>query len=332
VTRPPLAVAGAAGPGEQALDVVTFGEAMALLLADTGVPLDQASTFRRQLAGAEATVAIGLARLGHRAGWFGRVGADGLGRAVLGELRRDGVDVSRVVVDPAAPTGVLIRDCPAGRPVEVGYYRAGSAGSRMSPEDVDPAYVGSAQILHLTGITPVLSDSAAQATRAAVAAARDAGVLVSFDPNLRRRLAEPQRAAALLRPIAADAQVLLAGLEEAELLSGRTGRERAAAWFLDQGVRCVVVKDGRRGSWASDGTRTVEQPAELVQQVDPVGAGDAYAAGFLSGWLRGLPLAELMQEASVVAALVVQAAGDVPGLPSAATRDAVLAGSDDVAR
>jgi 2-dehydro-3-deoxygluconokinase len=313
-------------------EVVTGGEAMALLLAGGGVPLAQATAFTRQVAGAESNVATGLARLGHRAGWFGRVGADGLGTAVLGELRRDGVDVSRAVVDPVAPTGLLIRDCAPGRPVEVGYHRSGSAGSRLAPGDVDPAYVAGARLLHLTGITPVLSDSAAGAARAALAAAVDAGVPVSFDPNLRRRLCPPERAVGLLRPYAAAAAVVLAGVEEAELLTGRTGRAAVAGWFLDRGARCVVLKDGPRGSWATDGSTAVEQPAVPVAVVDPVGAGDAYAAGFLSGWLRGLPLAEATREAAVVAALVLQVAGDTPGLPTAATRDAVLAGAADVAR
>src|SRR3712207_7559335 len=105
------------------LDVVTFGEAMVLLLAEPGVPLRRARTFSRQVAGAEANVAVALARLGHRVGWYGRVGADALGEAVLAALRAEGIDLSRAVVDTAAPTGLIVRDCSAARPTEVAYYR-----------------------------------------------------------------------------------------------------------------------------------------------------------------------------------------------------------------
>src|SRR4051812_3116972 len=164
------------------LDVVTFGEAMALMLAEPGVPLRRAHTFRRQVAGAESNVAVGLARLGHRVGWFGRVGADAFGDVVLATLRAEGVDVSRAVVDDTAPTGLLIRDCSAVRPTEVAYYRRGSADSRVAAPDVDPAYVAGAGWLHVSGITPVLSSSAGAATVAAVEAARDAGVRVCLDP------------------------------------------------------------------------------------------------------------------------------------------------------
>ena len=300
-----------------ALDVVTFGEAMALMLAEPGVPLRRAHTFRRQVAGAESNVAIGLARLGHRVGWFGRVGADAFGDAVLGALRAEGVDVSRAVVDPEAPTGLLARDCSAARPTEVAYYRRGSAGSRLRPSDVDAGYLGTARWLHVTGITPVLSDDAAAATRAAVEAARAAGVRVCLDPNIRRRLADPARAAALLRPLIGYADLVVAGEDEADLLG-------------DLGPGLVVIKRGGRG--ARTGAGDIEVPAFRVPAVDTVGAGDAFAAGLLSALLRDRPLAVALREASAVAALCVAAPGDTDGLPTAAERDAYLAGGADVTR
>lgn len=169
-------------------EVVTFGEAMALLLAEPGRPLDHAERFRRSIAGAESNVAVALARLGHRVGWFGRVGDDAFGRTVLRTLRGEGVDVSRARVDPAAATGLIVRDCHAERAIEVLYHRAGSAGSRLAREDIDPAWLGSARILHVTGVTAALSATALDACVAAVEAARSAGVLVSYDPNVRRKL------------------------------------------------------------------------------------------------------------------------------------------------
>jgi len=292
-------------------EVVTFGEAMVLLLAEAGVPLTEATAFRRTVAGSESNVATGLARLGHRVGWFGRVGADAFGQVVQRTLRGEGVDISRVRIDPAAPTGLLVRDAHAERPVDVLYFRATSAGSRLSTEDIDADYIGAAQLLHLTGITPVLSASARAATERAVEVARTSGVTVSFDPNIRRRLAEPERARDVLRPLAANADIVLAGADEAELLTGKPD----ATWFLDQGARLVVIKRGAAGSWATDGRSTWQQDALPVAIADPVGAGDAYATGFLSGWLTGLDVPACLQRGATLSAQVVQVVGDTEGLP-----------------
>jgi len=311
--------------------VVTFGEAMVLLLAEPGLPLAEATTYRRQVAGAESTVAVGLARLGVPVGWFGRTGDDTLGGVVLGELRREGVDVSRARTDPA-PTGLILRDCPRGRPVEVAYYRAGSAGSRLGAADVDAAYIAGAEVLHLTGLTPVLSASCLDATRAALDAAREGGAAVWFDPNLRRRLCPPEQAAPLLREVAARSDVVLAGVDEAELLTGGRTPDAMAAWFLERGARVVVLKDGAAGSRATDGGGWVRAEPPVVAVVDPVGAGDAYAAGFLAAHLDGGDLERCVRTAGAVASMVVQAPGDTPGLPTSAVLAAVLSAAVDVAR
>jgi 2-dehydro-3-deoxygluconokinase len=313
-------------------DVVTFGEAMALLLAEPGVPLRRATAFRRQVAGAESNVAVGLARLGHRVGWFGRVGADAFGDAVLATLRADGIDVSRAVVDDTAPTGLLARDCSADRPTEVAYYRRDSAGSRLRPSDVDRFYVATAGWLHVSGVTPVLSPTAAEATTAAVEAARTAGVPVCFDPNIRRRLCPPEEAVKILGPLVEYADVVVAGEDEALLLVGAGDVAEAGDRLIGRGARLVVVKRGVRGAWATDGDSRFEVPAFPVRAVDPVGAGDAFAAGLLSALLRQVPVDRALREAAAVAALCVATPGDLDGLPTAAERDAYLEGGADVTR
>jgi 2-dehydro-3-deoxygluconokinase len=318
--------------GLVSLDVVTFGEAMALLLAEPGVPLRRATAFRRQIAGAESNVAVGLARLGHRVGWFGRVGADAFGDAVLATLRAEGIDVSRAVVDDAAPTGLLARDCSADRPTEVAYYRRHSAGSRLQRSDVDNFYVATASWLHVSGVTPVLSRTAAEATTTAVEAARAAGVPVCLDPNVRRRLCPPDEAATVLRPLVGYADVIVAGEDEALLLAGAGDVTEAGDRLLARGARLVVVKRGVRGAWATDGDSRFAVPAFPVRAVDPVGAGDAFAAGLLSALLRQVPVEGALREAAAVAALCVAAPGDLDGLPTAAERDAYLEGGADVAR
>lgn len=304
-------------------DVVTFGELMVLLRADTGVPLRAATTFHRDIAGAEGNVAVGLARLGHRVTLGLRVGADAFGSGLVAACRAEGIEVV-ATVDPDRPTGLLIRDVFDDRPIEVVYHRAGSAASALTPADVPVGAIAAARVLHITGITPVLSDSAAEATAIAVAAARAAATVVCFDPNLRRRLAEPAVAAARWRPIVEQSDVVLSGAVEAALLAGRSDPDGLAAWFHERGVSVVVVKDGAAGAWASDGTRRVDQPAMRVRAVDPVGAGDAFAAGFLSDLLDGGDLSACMRSGAAVAACAVQVAGDTVGLPTRAERDRLL--------
>lgn len=303
------------------LDLVTFGESMVLFLGERDVPLAHATTFHRSVAGAESNVAIGLARLGLRAGWFGRVGGDTLGSVVVRILRGENVDVSRVVSDHQATTGTLIRDCHGERPIDVVYQRRCSAGSRLAPADVDEAYIRDATSLHVTGITPLLSKSAHAATMAAVETAVAAGRTVSFDPNVRRRLSSVDRMVAVLRQLASDSHIILAGEDEAELITGEAQRERMARWFLNRGAQVVVLKRGRHGAWATDGTSEWTQPAVPVSSVDPVGAGDGFGAGFLAARLRGHDVPTCLRHGSIVAALVVQTPGDYEGLPTAAQRD-----------
>lgn len=315
------------------LDLVTFGETMALLLAEPGVPLSEATAFRRTHAGSESNVAVGLARLGHRIGWFGRLGADALGDAVLRGIRGEGVDTTRVRRDDSAPTGLLVRDCHEQRAVDVAYYRGNSAGSRLSPADVDTDYVASAEFLHVSGITAVLSDDSQNACTAALSAAREAGRTVTLDPNIRLRLATAERFREALTPIARSADVVLTGEDEARQLSGISDGTGAAEWFLGLGARLVVVKCGADGAWATDGTRTWRQQAHPARVVDPVGAGDAFAAGFLSGLIEKAEPPECLARAASLGALVVQVAGDVEGLPRASdAAAAAIWGAGDVRR
>jgi 2-dehydro-3-deoxygluconokinase len=330
--RPP-ATGGGDQAGAEDLDLVTFGEVMVLLCAEPGRPLRSAKKFDRSLAGAESNVAIGLARLGHRAGWFGRVGDDALGRGALDTLRAEGVDLSRARVDSLAPTGILVRDVHTRRRIEVVYQRRSSAGQRVSVVDVDPLYIRSARVLHVTGIKPALGPDAARAVDEAVAMATDAGVAVSFDPNLRRRLWDDENdARQVLRRLASSAHIVLAGLAEAEFVSGKLGAAAASRWFVDQGALRVAVTLGAEGAWVTDGGTELVSPGRQVQVVDPIGAGDAFAAGFLSAWLHGEDLEECAEKGNLVAALCVTALGDFEGLPTEAELGSFRAGNDEAER
>jgi 2-dehydro-3-deoxygluconokinase len=311
------AVAGVAATGGLAMpDVVTFGESMALFRTDPAETLRTARRFTRSIAGAESNVAIGLSRLGFEAGWFGRVGDDPLGLSILDALRAEGVDVSRAIVDGAAPTGVLVRDTHAERRIDVVYARAESAGSRLSPADIDGEYLASARVLHITGITPALSPSARAATAAAVALAAEAGVTVCFDPNLRRRLwpdmAEARRA---LLPLIERSQIVLLGRAEATLLTGTEDPVAAAQWLVQHGVTTIAVKLGADGALGLRDDDSYHGTALNVHPADPIGAGDAFDAGFLSAWLGGLALSDCIDDGNLAAGLSIQVCGDIEGLP-----------------
>ncbi len=233
------------------LDVVTFGEAMVLHLAEPGVPLAAATSLRRSIAGSELNVAVGLARLGVRTGWFGLLGDDVHGRLIRGVLRAEGVDTTRVRLVPDGWTGLLVRDAHAERPVTVVYHRAGSSASTLTPDDVDPDYLGGAGTLFLSGITAVLSESARTASARAVELAAERGLTVVLDPNVRRRLGPVERTAEVLRPLAAAAHVVLAGLDEAELITGE--REPvAAARLVPAALGPARRAQGRRSRLVGD--------------------------------------------------------------------------------
>jgi 2-dehydro-3-deoxygluconokinase len=298
------------------VDLVTIGETMVLLVAEQPGPMREATTFRRYIAGAESNVAIGLSRLGHSAGWVGRVGDDEFGRAVVFRIRGEGVDTSRVIHDSDAPTGLLVRERREVGPIEQVYYRRGSAASRMLPEDLDPGYLADAKFLHLTGITPALSESCRETVFTAAEIARGAGARVVLDPNYRSKLWDRDTARSVLRDLAARTDILLPGLEEAELLTGESDAQTAARLLAELGPSTVVIKQGAHGALVLADDQLIQVPGTpLDRVVDPVGAGDAFAAGFLSGLLRGFPTWQALGLGNRCGALAMTAPGDMESLP-----------------
>lgn len=312
-------------------DVVTIGEMMVVLVAEQVGALREAATFRRHVAGAEGNVAVGLSRLGCRAGMISRVGDDEFGRAIQFRLRGEAVDVSRLVVDPEASTGVMFRERREVGPTDVIYYRRGSAASRLAPTDLDASYVRGARYLHMSGITPALSASARETVFAAAEMARAAGVQVILDPNMRFKLWTPAEATGVLRDLAARCDMILPGLDEAEMLTGEADPLAAAQNLLGLGPHTVIVKLGPRGAVMvqADGP-TWAEATPLQRVVDPVGAGDGFAAGFLAGQLRGLDAPASLALGNRCGSMATTVYSDLEGLPRweevagpAATRDVV---------
>jgi 2-dehydro-3-deoxygluconokinase len=305
--------------------VVTLGESMAVLCAPAPGPLRHAPHLTLSIGGAESNVAIGVRRLGQPSAWVGRVGADEFGRMVLERLRGEQVDVTGARTDPDAPTGLLVKEQRTPDVTRVQYYRTGSAGSRLRPDDVAAArpLIADAAVLHVTGITPLLSASAAEAVRHAVALAADAGVPVSLDVNHRTALGTPEQLRAALTPLLPQVSHLFAGEEELLLLAG-TDDEAEAVRRLGDTVPELVVKRGAhgatlyRGATPHTAAEVLHQPAVPVRAVDPVGAGDAFVAGYLAALLDGSPAPERLRLACLTGAFAVSVPSDWSGLP---TRD-----------
>jgi 2-dehydro-3-deoxygluconokinase len=313
--------------------LVTLGETMALFTSDRAGPLRHATTMRVGVAGAESNVAIGVRRLDHPAAWMGRVGADELGQLVLGRLRAERVDVDAAVLDRDAPTGLMVKEHRTADLTRVVYYRHGSAGSRLEPGDLDEARIRAARVLHLTGITPALGATARAAVRAAAEIARGAGVPVSLDVNYRAALWPPEKAAAELRDLARGCELLFAGEDEAELLVGARGDpERAAAALADLGPSQAVLRLGAKGAVAVIDGEPHRQPGLPVRAVDPVGAGDAFVAGYLAGVLDGRAGADRLRTGVACGAFAVTVSGDWEGLPTREELDLLRHGDGTVLR
>ncbi|WP_433304211.1 sugar kinase [Actinoplanes sp. CA-030573] len=306
--------------------VLTAGEVCGLLLAEPGTPLRRAQRLRRGVAGAESNVAVALARLGHNVVFCGRVGDDAAGDWIRDTLRGEGVDVSHLRTDPERPTGLIVRDCVAGRPLTVNYHRRGSAGSALSAEDLDDDVVRHASAVFVSGITAALTPQTAAFTDRLLNLAGGAAVPVLYDPNVRLRLAPAARWSDDLRRLRDRIDTILVGDSElAQLGIAEPGQ------LLSDRTHTVVVKRGARGATAiTKGGITIDVPARAVPTIDPVGAGDAFDAGFMSAQLHGQPLRDALKAGAAVASLVVSTATDLDGLPTARETEMILhsAGGD----
>ena len=303
----------------EALDVVTYGEAMTMFVAAVTGDLAQAGQFTKRIAGADLNVAIGLSRLGFKVGWMSRVGNDSFGRYVLDVLASEGIDASRVTIDERFPTGFQLKGkCDDGSDPEVEYFRKGSAASHLSLDDYVADYVLGARHLHLTGVAPAISASSRELAFHLAREMRAAGKTISFDPNLRPTL-WPSRAAMVegLNALAAQADWVLPGIGEGEILTGYTKAEDIAQFYLDRGAKGVIVKLGAQGAYyrtASDSGIVAAQRVENV--VDTVGAGDGFAVGVVSALLEGRTLPQAVARGNRIGGLAIQVIGDSEGLPT----------------
>ncbi|AUZ36462.1 sugar kinase [Arthrobacter sp. PGP41] len=286
-------------------------------------PLSAGGALTMHVAGAESNVAVGLARLGHSVTWAGVVGADPHGEFILRQLRAEGVRLEHREV-AARRTGVMFLEQRTADVTRAFYYRSGSAGSTLCPEDVEQALSTGARILHLTGITAALSLESRKAVEYAAEQAAGAGAVVSFDVNYRSKLWSREEARKVLAPLVRHAGILIASDDELGLVAAApdsapgTGESAMVAEILGLGVREVVVKRGAAGASVHTPEGRWDAPAVPVTSIDTVGAGDAFTAGYLSALLDGADVAGRLQRGVLTGAFAVSTAGDWEGLPGRA--------------
>ncbi|MGW4547842.1 sugar kinase [Streptomyces violaceorubidus] len=325
-----MTATGRTSTAPDVVDVVALGESMVTFLPSRPGRLADVPSFERAIGGAESNVACVLAAAGHSARWVGRAGADGFGDHLVEAIGSYGVDVSAVRRDPGRPTGVYFRTAGdrAGDAHEVAYYRAGSAASAMSVDTMDLDAIRSGRVLHLSGITPALSADCLGLVRE-LTARRPGRPLVSFDVNHRPGLwrdAGHGHGPEVLLELARGADLVFVGDDEARDAWDLAGPEAVRAALPEPEL--LVVKQGAGGATAFHGTDVTSVPALHVDIVAAVGAGDAFAAGFLSATLRGLPVRERLRHGHLMAAAALTVPGDLATPPARGHADRLVALDD----
>ena len=296
-------------------DLLTLGETM--VSVRTARPMRLGGDAQLSIAGSETNVAIGLSRLGHQATWVGAVGNDEPGRLIRRTLRAEGVDTSYLRFSDDSFTGFIAFDQPSHDITRVSYHRRGSAGSTLTPdESVAAIDATQPRLLHVTGITPALSDTTRAATLAAVRTASAAGVQVSLDVNYRARLWSRPDAATAIRELLPYVHTVFASDDELDLLTDVP--DAVADLLAHTTVDHVIVTAGGKGAWAHSSDGTIHRPALPVTVVDSIGAGDAFVSGYLSATLDNLSPEARLDRATTSGAFCVTALGDWESLP---TRD-----------
>ena len=274
-----------------------------------------ASKFERVTAGAEVNVAVTLSRLGLKAQYFSRFGNDQLGSVMLADIEAEGVDVSLAKRFDSF-TGAMVRNPGKSAPVEISYLRKGSAASTIQPSDILDSYISSTKWLHATGITCAISESGAITVKHALEKASQLKVKSSFDLNIRRKLWSEEQARKVLEPLAHDVELLIGGEDEYQVVFGQADPKSILAEVNKRGCKIAVMTKGdQKMRFSIDGNYEEITPPKVVA-VDPVGSGDAFTGGVISGLLSGMNSKAALEQGSICGALVASMFGDWTGIPS----------------
>jgi 2-dehydro-3-deoxygluconokinase len=298
------------------MDVITIGDGMIAMCPIQKGPILFSNTFERKIGGAEINVAIGCSRLGLKSGWISRLGNDDFGKYILKTARGEDIDTSEVKLVEGYQTSVYFREVLSDGSSRSFYYREESPTSTMNVEDLNEEYFKNAKMLHITGVFPSINKNNQRLILGAVKLAKKLSLKVSFDPNIRLKMWTKEEAKSFIEKLLPSVDILLIGDEEVELLLGDSNIEKAIETFHNYGIETVIIKKGAKGAVGSDGKNIYDVEAIKPKAlVDTVGAGDGFAAGFLTALLKGKTLENCLTFANAVGSLVVGVEGDNEGLP-----------------
>lgn len=301
---------------KKTVEVVTLGECMGLVYPTDPVEIVHADTLKFDMAGAESNLSIALARLGHSVRFISRVGNDPFGSFILKTLKNEEVCLDSLKTDPIAPTGLFFREWLEDGQRRVYYYRKGSAASFLSELDIQKEMLIGSRLVHITGITPALSETCKAACFRMVKLARNMGIKVSFDPNYRAPLWDFTTAQETLLTLAALADFILLGQEDAKAMYGEMDDENILHAAAGDGAKIVILKRAEHGTLSLFNGKILEsKPYPVSKVLDPVGAGDGFDAGFIAGWLRGWDISKAIDLGAKIGALAVTTMGDYHGYP-----------------
>lgn len=283
--------------------------------ATTG-PLKFVRSFERRIGGAELNVALACSRLGLASGWISRLGKDEFGQYIYNFARGEGLDVSEVELVDGYATSLNFKEIMEDGSGRTFYYRHPSPIETIKPDDLKEEYFQDAKVLHVTGVFPAVSPGNIEVTKRAIELAKQYGLKVAFDPNIRLRLWSKEEAKEALLPLMEDVDILLAGEEEMEIIFDDPYPYSVIERGKELGIELITIKQGSKGSIGYfDGDIIEAHPVPPAKVVDTVGAGDGFDAGMIYGYLQGWPLSRMLDFANTVGSMVVSVTGDNEGLP-----------------
>lgn len=294
------------------------GEALGLFVAHDRGDLATVRHFSSSVAGAELNVAIGLSRLGQRALFLSKVGDDPVGRKIRLKLQSNQISDKYLFKLDNRRTGLMMKSRVSEGDPEVVYWRHDSAASTIAPMDIREVDFDEIKAIHMTGILPALSDSCLEAAYEMVDIAKRNNIFLSFDPNVRISLWKDERMMrSRLNDFCSKADLVIPGRGEAAFLSQKDSLAAMGSFFIKNGARFVIIKDGVKGAYLTDGKHETYVSAFIVESVvDTVGAGDGFAAGVLSALAEGLPFARALERGCAIGAIQTQSESDNDGLPN----------------
>lgn len=294
------------------------GEPMGLLIAQSEGSLDSVEGFTLAVAGAEFNVATGAARLGHFVSYLTKLGNDPFGTRITNTLTANKIDSSNVLTSDTNTTGFMLKSKVSKGDPEIFYFRKGSAASTLDASDVEKIDFSKFDYVHLTGIFPALTDSTRAAMMALIKKAKELGLFISFDPNLRPQLWPSQEVMVkTLNELASYADLVLPGCGEGKILCGSEDPSKINDFYRSLGARMVVTKLGPDGALVREGDNEYKVPGFIIDKVvDTVGAGDGFACGVITGLMEGLSLEKAVERGAAIGAIQCTFAGDNEGLPT----------------